>query len=88
MPPRTRAAGGAIDPNASAATVRAMQLIKRVTRAFRPAEGPPATPVVIAESNGAQLVRLPDGKRTCECPFACLATFESCEFGLYKGVHG
>lgn len=35
---------------------------------------------VVAESNGARLIRLADGSLRCECPFACLATYEPCEF--------
>lgn len=40
---------------------------------------------VVAESNGAQLVRR-EGKLSCRCPFACLATYEPCEFGLTRGA--
>lgn len=39
----------------------------------------PPNAEVLAESNGARLVRL-DGSLRCFCPFLCEATFEPCEF--------
>lgn len=35
---------------------------------------------VIAESRKAKLVKKGDGKLECLCPYACLATYEACEF--------
>lgn len=34
---------------------------------------------VVCESNGAVLTER-DGRLICACPFACLATYERCEF--------
>lgn len=34
---------------------------------------------VVAESRRARLVRK-DGRLMCECPYACLAAYEPCEF--------
>lgn len=41
-------------------------------------------PVCVAESNGAKLLRHHDGRLSCACPFACLATYEDCEFDPTK----
>lgn len=40
---------------------------------------PTTTTEVVAESGRARLLRL-DGKLVCECPYACLAVSERCEF--------
>lgn len=41
---------------------------------------PDPEPVCIAEKRGAKLLRHHDGRLSCACPFACLATYEKCEF--------